>query len=414
MPEEKVANEVKGSDKKAEPEKEKTETKKEEDDDEISGPNKFLVDFVRQNLDSYRRTPMENAQRPEEPGKEGFKTFYKVMHALNEPIGKVIDETKPDVVILDFMCRFPCLIKSKVPWVQIWSPNPVILYRDVLPPLGTGFPTDSPREMWDEFIRLSKVKYEESNKLNRDWLKSHGVETAEDDDNFIFFESPYLNLYSYPEALDYTDIAPRPKLWFRMDSSVREPDEKTPFKIPERLEKKPGKLVYFSLGSMGSVDLDLMRNVIRVLSKSPYRIIVSKGPLGKQLQLADNMWGDNYVNQLAILPHVDLVITHGGNNTLTESLYFGKPMIVMPIFFDQLDNAQRVHEKKFGIRLDTYKFKDEELLEGIERLLNDKELHERLEKVSKDLRSSKTQEKACEMIEKLGTTKKTPLENGSN
>jgi UDP:flavonoid glycosyltransferase YjiC (YdhE family) len=76
-------------------------------------------------------------------------------------------------------------------------------------------------------------------------------------------------------------------------------------------------------------------------------------------------------------------------------------MIVMPIFFDQYDTAQRIEEKGFGVRLDPYVCEENELLECIERTLNDKTLALKLEKMSKRIQSSKNLLKITELIENL-------------
>ena len=119
--------------------------------------------------------------------------------------------------------------------------------------------------------------------------------------------------------------------------------------------------MYFSLGSLGSADTGLMQRVIDRLAATPHRYIVSMGPLHEEITLAPNMWGAEFVPQTSVIPLADLVITHGGNNTTTECLHFGKPMIVLPLFWDQYDNAQRMHELGLGVRLDTYRFTDAEL-----------------------------------------------------
>ena len=98
---------------------------------------------------------------------------------------------------------------------------------------------------------------------------------------------------------------------------------------------------------------------------------MSKGPCHDEYELADNMWGEEFLPQPSILPQVDLVITHGGNNTTTECFHHGKPMIVLPLFWDQYDNAQRVDETGFGVRLPTYAFEPEQLTGAIDRLLAD-------------------------------------------
>ena len=53
-------------------------------------------------------------------------------------------------------------------------------------------------------------------------------------------------------------------------------------------------------------------------------------------------------------------------------------MIVLPLFWDQHDNAQRVAELGLGARLDTYRFTDAELHGALRQLLGDRALRDRL------------------------------------
>ena len=195
-------------------------------------------------------------------------------------------------------------------------------------------------------------------------------------------ESPYLNLYSYPAEADYERDRPLGPTWHRLDSTVRAPD--TTWELPASLAERDGALIYLSLGSLGSADVGLMQRLVDLLATTEHRVIVSKGPLADQITLHDNQVGEGFLPQPAILPQVDLVITHGGNNTVTEAFHHGKPMIVLPLFWDQVDNAQRVDETGFGRRLSTYGFRDEELTDAIDELLADRGLADRLARCRAD------------------------------
>jgi MGT family glycosyltransferase len=160
-----------------------------------------------------------------------------------------------------------------------------------------------------------------------------------------------------------------------------------------------GPLIYFSLGSLGSADVELMRRVIGCLAATPYRYVVSMGPRHGEIDLAANMTGAEFLPQASVLPRCDLVITHGGNNTITESLHFGKPVIVLPLFWDQYDNAQRVHELGLGIRLDTYRFTDAQMYDALARLLGDAGLRGRLAGAAAAIQRRDGVRKAAGLIE---------------
>ena len=160
--------------------------------------------------------------------------------------------------------------------------------------------------------------------------------------------------------------------------------------------------VRYSSTEVGIATGSLPDDPIDVLATTQHKVIVSMGPRADEIQLADNMVGASIVPQTKVIPQVDLVITHGGNNTTTESMHFGKPMIVLPLFWDQYDNAQRVHETGFGRRLSTYGFTDEELLGAVEELLGDSELRERSARVGAAIRERDGLRRGAEIIERVG------------
>ena len=308
----------------------------------------------------------------------------------------IIERCKPDVIVEDNVITFPALLGAGVPFVRIVSCNPLEIPGKDIAPVFSGLAEDD-REGWAEF----RAEYERThrdlwNEFN-EWVQEQGTDPLPD---MEFIHTGALNMYVYPEVLDYTDERPLDSSWLRLDSSVRRTE--TEADIPGEFLDGTKPLIYFSLGSLGSADVKLMRRVIAALAETDYRIIVSKGPLHDEITLANNMWGAEFLPQTTIMPNVDLVITHGGNNTVTEAMHFGKPMVLLPLFWDQYDNAQRVHERGAGRRLDTYGFTPEELRATVAELLADTALRARLTAMGEGIRARNGLEQAAERIEQLG------------
>ena len=308
----------------------------------------------------------------------------------------IIDRVRPDIIVEDNVVGFPALNTAGVPFVRIVSCNPLEMKGPDIPPVFSGYPADD-RSGWDAFLaeydRVHRPLWEEFDS----WVRGQGAPGLPD---LEFIGAGDLNLYVYPGIADYTGARRLGPTWQRLESSVRETDEE--FTMPAEFAGRDGALIYFSLGSLGSADVELMRRIIDALAKTPHRYIVSKGPLHAEIALADNMWGAEFLPQTKIIPLADVAITHGGNNTTTEAFHFGKPMIVLPLFWDQYDNAQRVDELGFGVRLDPYRFTDDEMRTAIERLLGDQYLRGRLAAAGAQIRASDGVRRAADAIERLG------------
>ena len=355
----------------------------------------FWIDFIRDTSPVFRTPTIEQLTGFIQPT---WQALIDGAMYCQPQLQEIISRQRPDVIIEDNVNAFPALVTAGVPFVRSVSCQPLEMKGPDVPPLFSGYASDD-RSQWAAFRAEYDRTHRDTWAAYDEWVQSCGAPPLAD---LEFIHEGALNLYLYPEIADYTGRRPLGSSWHRLDSSVRATDE--PFEVPADIatsDDPASRLVYLSLGSLGSADVGLMRRLVGVLGRTRHRYIVSKGPLADEYELPANMWGAAQVPQTNVLPHVDLIITHGGNNTTTEAFHFGKPMILLPLFWDQYDNAQRVHELGFGQRLDTYGFADEELIGAVDRLLADAPLHARMAANAQVIQSRRGTVLAADLIERL-------------
>jgi MGT family glycosyltransferase len=355
-------------------------------------PGQFWKDFIRDTAPVFRKPTIEQLGEFIAPT---FQALIDGAKYVDERLLEIIEQLGPDLIVEDNVVTFPALFASGRPWTRITSCNPTEIKDRRVPPPFSGLPSEDDSG-WEEYWAVYRDVHRGIRRDFDEFCQAHGAPPLPSDD--FIHESPWLNLYLYPDPIDYPRASPLEPRWHNLEASVRATDPD--WELPAPLAGGEGPLVYLSLGSLGSADVELMRGLIASLADTSYRVIVSMGPQTDELELADNMAGAEFLPQTSILPEVDLVITHGGNNTVTESLYFGKPMVVLPLFWDQHDNAQRLDETGYGARLDTYGHGGGELTGAIERLLGDQELTERLSAISRRLQRARGTYLAAELIER--------------
>jgi len=367
-------------------------------------PGQFWIDFIRDTAPVFRKPTIEQLGEFIAPT---FQALIDGAKYVDDRLLEIFDELGPDVIVEDNVVSFPALPANGRPWVRISSCNPAEIKDPAIPPFSSGYPV-ADRSAWPAFLA-------EVERTHRDmwadfdaYCRSRGAPglTWTDTGPDFIHESPWLNLSLYPADADYARERPLSPTWHHLESCVRATDEtwELPAHLRSRGDSVRSGLIYLSLGSLGSADVGLMQRLVDVMGRTGHRIVVSTGPLSHQIQLRDNMTGESFLPQPAILPLVDLVITHGGNNTVTEAFHHGKPMIVLPLFWDQVDNAQRVAETGFGVRLRTYDFEEAELTSAVDRLLANGALKTRLGAISRRLKASPGTTRAADLIETVART----------
>lgn len=324
-------------------------------------------------------------------------------HALIE---RKLRSLKPDLIVVDHMTGTPCTTYVAPQWVRVYSGFPSVLFsaHNGNYVAGLGLSPDQVTPEWKQYEIKSKTPLRE--KVTR-FFRETGAREWESKIE-LAPTSPFLNFYLGPEelSLEHCDgINALPDKWFRLEHTQNIHAQSGRFELPSCLRDKPGKLIYFSLGTMVTSDINLINRLLEILSMSENRFIVSKGQMHEEIKLYPNMWGDKFVDQKAVLREVDLFITHGGHNSIIEAFYYGVAgLLVLPVFADQFDSAQRVQDCGFGIRLNPFTCSGNELLESVDRVLNNDTIKQRMKTISARLKSISYPRLAADKLENLLTS----------
>lgn len=123
----------------------------------------------------------------------------------------------------------------------------------------------------------------------------------------------------------------------------------------DSIEKTREKLIYISMGTVNNAMTHLYQSCISALADTDVQVVISTGnlvsieALGR---LPENISVFPHVDQIAVLQNADVFLSHCGMNSVSESLYFGVPLVMLPQTAEQKGVAARVRELGAGVMLD--------------------------------------------------------------
>jgi MGT family glycosyltransferase len=224
-----------------------------------------------------------------------------------------------------------------------------------------------------------------------------------DPDGDVLRGSPYLS--TFPRTLDEGE---QPDTHRFHDPAWDEPASELPDWWPGR-EDQP--LVYVTFGSVaGSFPqaLPVYGVALEAVAELPVRVLLT---VGRDLHLGvvggapDNVRIEPWVPQQDVLGHAAAAVVHGGSGSTLGALAAGLPLVVVPLFADQPENARRVAEVGVGIAVEPAREDPSAtiapLRAAIESVLADPSYRERAGALADELRAEPSVDEAVPLLERL-------------
>lgn len=137
----------------------------------------------------------------------------------------------------------------------------------------------------------------------------------------------------------------------------------------------PDGVVLFSMGTYASgIKEDIAAMFAGAFAQLPQKVIWKLNGAPPVAKLTPNIKVVDWVpqNDLLAHPQIKAFVYHCGMNGIWEAVYHGVPMVAVPLFGDQSDNAQRLVSRGMGVQVDITTLTSDKLAQAIRTVIDDK------------------------------------------
>ena len=166
-------------------------------------------------------------------------------------------------------------------------------------------------------------------------------------------------------------------------------------------EVRSPRIVYASMGTLFNADPKFARMCFEAFENDDVQVILSTGenaPEARTGEAPPNFIVRRFVPQLDVLARASAFVTHGGMNSVSESLYHGVPVVVIPQMGEQAIVGRRAEQLGAGLYLANDDVTPESLRASVQHLLGDSQFREQAARVRESFHSAGGVERAVDAI----------------
>ena len=330
-------------------------------------------------FDAERRIDPKDAARVGKDLVFSTKLLVDTTLALDDTVCRHMEELKPDCIVADSMAVWgkTVALKLGIPFV---SSTTTFAFNQH----SAKIMKQSPGQLFGMLFSMPKINRDVKRLQDKGYPVRSVLDIIQNDNDThtIVYASPMFQPCAETFSDKYAFVGP----------SVRPAVEGVP--------KKCGKRIYISMGTVNNVMLPLYRSCIESLAGEDRELILSVGDqvsMDALGSLPENVRVFHHVDQIAVLQEADVFITHCGMNSVSEALYYGVPLVMLPQTSEQGGVAERVRQLGAGILVK--KPTAPAIAEAVETLLKGEAYKENAQKLSVDFQSSPGAAGAADKIE---------------